>query len=443
MWALDTDREGVLRILQAEESEGEARPISEMSEARVREGRVRLLWGEARELRELPVGIMVPHQEMEEFFAWTNTYLPSWSPITAFFRVVSHASELGTGVEQVQPMGVLYQPAALALTIGEAVVQSGARYDVERLPYSGCIATFSFVAARGMRRGIAVEDLAMRWDVCRRATGQDSLTVRIGDLVGPWQVLEDVSRRMGGKDLTVSSKGSRRALGDALSDIVKYGEVGDRAWRAVTRGFPEVRDTLVHMTDTQEARILAFERMLKEAVSGRRTRSLEASFSIGYVASLIAPGSLKHASMLMTYLDRFPTAVMWLALFASVYKKSHLRMTKLAHLVWKAISEDEDLLGRPKCDIALAEFGILKDAGYVGENLQGSTRGRLVVELAPGISTTVRWPRQEETVDNPGQGELFARDGKELMSIANELEELRWHLEKLTKRLEQLRAKRS
>ena len=54
----------------------------------------------------------------------------------------------------------------------------------------------------------------------------------------------------------------------------------------------------------------------------------------------------------------------------------------------------------------------------VGDNLQGSTRGRLVVELAPGISTTVRWPRQEDTVDGSSQGELFRGDATELMSIA-------------------------
>ena len=443
MWALDTDREGMLRILQTEEGDGGARPISGMPEVEVREGGLRLLWRKEEGLRQLPEGIAVPHGEIEEFFAWTNTYLPSWSPITAFFRVVSEPSELEALFEEVRSFGGLCESAALGLTIGETVVQSGARYAVEQLPYSGCIATFSFVAARGMRHGIAVEDLANRWDVCRRATGQDPLTVHIGELVGPWQVLEDVTRRIGGQGVAVSSRGSRRMLGDALCEIVKRGELGGAAWRAVTRGFPEVRETLVHMTDTQETRILAFERMLKKAVSGRRTRTLEASFLIGYIASLIAPGSLKHAHMLLPYLDRFPTAVMWLALFASIYRKSQLRMTRLTHLVWKAIAENEDLLARPKCDIALAEFCILKDAGFVGDNLQGSTRGRLVVELAPGVSTIVRWPRQEDTVDGPGQGELFGGEVTELSNITKELENLRWSLEKVAKRLGHVRPTRA
>lgn len=443
MWSLDTDREGVLRILQGEEGGREARRVSVGRQEQIHEGGVRLLWRKAEGMGGPPEGMVVPDREMEEFFAWTNTYLPNWSPITAFFRVVSEPSELKGVLEEEQSLGTFYEPAALGLTIGEAIVQTGARYDVERLPYSACIATFSFVAARGMRRGIAVDDLAKRWDVCRHATGQDPLSVRIGELVGPWQVLEDVTRQAGGKNLAISSKGSRKALGDALSDIVRNGEVSGAAWRAVTRGFPDIRDILVHMTDTQEARILAFERILKQAVSGRRTRSLEVSFLIGYVASLIAPGSLKHAYMLLAYLDRLPTAVMWLALFASIYRKSQLRMTKLAHLVWKDIAEEEDLLARPKCDIALAEFRILKDAGYGGDNLQGSTRGRLVVELAPGISTTVRWPRQEDTVNGPEQGELWRGDAMELMSIAKELEELRWSLEKVAKKLEHFRPTRT
>ena len=438
MWALDTDREGLLRILQAEEGDGRARPISDMLGTGTEKGGVRLLWRKAERLHDLPIGMVVPHQETDEFFAWTNTYLPNWSPFTAFFRVVSESDELEAVCEDVHPIGGLYLPATVGLTIGEALVQSAGRYDIERLPYSGCIATFSFVAARGLRRGIAIRDLAERWDACRRATGQDPLQVRIGEMLGPWEVLEAVTRwnsRNVQNVQAVSKKASRRAVEDALVDIVKSGKVGGTAWRAVTRGFPEVRNAQKHMRDTQEARIIAFERMLEESVSSRRTRSLEASFLIGYVASQIAPGSLKHAYMLFGHLDRFPTAVMWLALFASIYKKSQLRLTKIAHLVWKAISHEEDLLARPTCDIALRELCILKDAGFVGANLQGSTRGRLVVELALGVCTTVRWPRQEDTVDGPGQGELFGRGATELTSIAKELEDLRWHLEKLAKSL--------
>ena len=171
------------------------------------------------------------------------------------------------------------------------MVQTGARYDVERLPYSACIATFSFVAARGMRRGIAVDDLA-------KALGRVQARNRARPVVGSDRRLgrsvASIGRRheaqIGGKDLAISSKGSRKALGDALSDIVKERRGGWCGMEGSDTGISRhSRRILAHMTDTQEARILAFERMLKQAVSGRRTRSLEMSFLIGYVASLIAP----------------------------------------------------------------------------------------------------------------------------------------------------------
>ena len=442
MWVVDTDREGLLRTLQAEEGGGGARPASKKGLPLTKQGSVRLIWRKKEELGELPVGVMVPEGELGEFFAWTNTYVPNWCPISAFFRVISWTDDLWDDGQGSRSVGDVYETASVGLTIGEALVQSGARFDVERVPLSGCIATFSFVAARGVKRGIAIEDLAERWDVCRRITGQDALAVRISELVVPWQMLINLAKNEGGGSRDSAASGSRKAVEDALRDVVKKGEVGSAAWRAVTRGFPEVRNAMKYMADTQETRMLAFERMLKETVMGRKARSSEASFLMGYVASLIAPGSVKHAHMLLDHIDRLSTAVMWLSLFASIYRKSQLRVSKLAHLVWRAIAEEEELLARPRSDIGLAELCVLQDAGVVNDSLRGTTRGRLIVELMPCVSTIVRWPRQEGVGDSQGQGELFSGQASQLNSITRALEGLRGELDEVTRRLQHVLAKR-
>ena len=445
MWALDTDREELLRILQTEKCDVRAQPISDLYVQQPKPGSVRLLWGDAEDLRGLPVAMVVPQREMGEFFAWTNTYLPSWSPITAFFRIVSDSSELDARYEEGKPFARKCESAAIGLVVGEALIQSGRRYDAERIPYNGCIVTFSFAAARGLKRCIAVDNIAKRWDSCRVVTGQDPLKVRVAELLVPWQVLVGVSQKVDGESVigTVSTNGSRSGMVDALNDVFKSGEVGVAAWRAVTRGFPWARNARVHMRDTHEARIIALEEMLKKAEAGKNANRPIASFLVGYVASLIAPGSLKHAQLLLAYLDRFPTAVMWLGLFASTYTNSQFRLSKLAHLVWKAITDGENLLARPACDIALAELSILKDAGFFADKLQGSTRGRLVVELEPGVTTTVRWLREEYAINEPDQKDFFGGETKELMSLVKEIEILRGGLEKVAGRLARFTAKRS
>ena len=442
MWALDTDREGLFRILQEERGDENARPEIEFGESRIEKGRIRLFWKNPERLDELPVVIALPHREIDEFFAWTNTYLPNWSPITAFFRVVSNLDELKLNSYEQQAIGIEYKPAQVGLIIGEALLQSGGQRDIASLPYSGCIATFSFAAARGLKYGISLEELAERWHVCRRSTEQGPLTLQISELLGPWRIFEELARS------SVKSKGKKtpnaatNTIKNALIDIVNGGEVSGPTWKTVTRGFPDVRIALSRMRDTQEERIVAFEKMLEAMRSVRRSQSLEASFLIGYVASLIAPGSLKHAYILAAHLNRFPTAVIWLSLFAYIYKKSQLRATKLAHLVWRAIEEEEELLSRPKCDIALPELSVLRDAGFIRDTLHGNTKGRLIVDLAPGVSTTVRWPQKGQSLSNYSSGELFQGDAVDVQNISAEIARIYWDFGKVLDKLERLNINR-
>ena len=106
------------------------------------------------------------------------------------------------------------------------------------------------------------------------------------------------------------------------------------------------------------------------------------------------------------------------------------------------MTEEEEVLSRPRCDIALTELCMLKDAGFFGNQVRVSARGRLVVEIAPCVSTVVRWPRQESAGGVRDQGELFSVEAAELKNIANELEDLRGNLDKASRRLENWIAKR-
>ena len=360
MRVLDTDRVGLLKTLQANEGDGRATPTTEREVGPIKKGEVRLLWRSAAREDDVPVAVVVREKEMGDFLAWTNTYLPNWSPITAYLRVISEANYREVNEHVADIFGSSYEPALVGLIVGEALIHSGARHEVEQVPYGGCIATFSFVAARGARCGIAVEDLAERWELCRRVTGQAPLETRVRELVVPWRVLVEVAKKGTVTSRNASTTGLKEILEDALADIVTTGMVGPVVWKDLTRGFPEVRSAMDYMSDTQEARMIAFERMLKETGKGKKVRSQEASFLAGYIASLIAPGSLKHAYLLVDHVDRLPTAIMWLSLFASFHQKSQLRMSSLAHLVWRTMTEEEDVLSRPRCDIALTELCMLK-----------------------------------------------------------------------------------
>ena len=155
---------------------------------------------------------------------------------------------------------------------------------------------------------------------------------------------------------------------------------------------------------------------------------------VGYLGSRIAPGSLKHVGLLTNYLERFPSSLMWFALFASLNYKRQLHLSNLGRLVWRALSDEQMLLSRPRCDIALDELRILTDAGALDENLRTVTPGRLVVEIAPCVNTVVRWPLHA-TRDSQRQGELFSAHSTELKEIVAEIGNLHQGLDRASKKL--------
>ena len=443
MWTLDTDRKGLLNILHAGKEVGTDMLQGKRTGTPIQEGRIRLLWQNKEKLKELPVAVLVRKTEINDFFAWTNTYLPNWSPITAFFRVLSDTMFEEINNQEENIFDRTYETAAVGLIIAEAIIQSRVRYEYDRVPLNGCIATYSFVAARGTVRGIALEDLAKRWDMCRQIVGQGPLPVKSEHLCTPWEVLIETTQKKYERKNDTSTAKPTKTLENAFIDISTQGKVGSVAWKALTNEFPGIRNAMHHMQDTQETRIITFERVLKETLRGRKAHSLEASFLLGYMASLIAPGSLKHADLLIDHVDSLPTAIMWLSLFASLHQKSQIRTGNLAHLVWRAMVEDDKVLSRPKSDIALSELQILAEAGYFSDKFRGSKRGRLVVEIVPCVNTVVRWSRQEHTEGAQGQIDLFNVGNGSIRSIAKDLRNIQVELDRVLKSVDAWMLKRN
>ena len=436
MWHGTFQRQQFMELLQ-QGGRGLVMPVrGEERGGPLRKGDIELLWATKPDAGQLPVALVVREAEVDEFLAWTNTYFPNWSPITAYFRVFSDRETYYEGRAYDEDTSELLESASFGLIVTEAMGQAGETYDFDRVSMAACNATFSFAAAQEIRRKGNIGELAERWSFCRKATGQVPLRIGVQAMLAPWEALAEFVEIESGKRRAEAPHGFRNSFVRGLWECVRSGEIETNTWRRVTRQFPKAQEAIEPMKGTQEERVAVLERVLADGLNVVPRHREEKSFIAGYLASRIFPGTIKHASLVLKYIEAFPSAVLWLGLFAALHSRRELILTSLGRRVWRSLSGGEGCLVRPNCDIAVRELRVLVEGGVFGAQFKTEIPNRLVVELQPGVNTVVRWPSPEVAREGTRQGELFEKREGEVADVIHNLRYLHKNLDEATRRLE-------
>ena len=289
MWQVDVGRQEFVELLQRDLLGARFSPPHQKGKDGLQKGDIRLLWPKQPGGGELPVALVVGEGEVDDFFAWTNTYLPNWSPISGYFRVLPD-NQLNLSDKEFDPEGKrLLDAASIGLTVAEALGQSTESYDVDRVSMSGCIATFSYAASQGIRRNVEMTDVAREWSRCRALTNQSGLRIEVESMLPPW---ETVAACVGGRGDTsrgASKRSERKLFVEGLREVVDKGEIGERTWKQLTTGFPSARHAIKPMKGTQEERVFVLESVLGTRGNRGNRYSEENSFVAGYLGSRIFP----------------------------------------------------------------------------------------------------------------------------------------------------------
>ena len=319
MWQVNVGRQQFTELLQRDPPAAPVRAGEGGDWDGLQKGDIRLLWAKEPRNGELPVGLIVREKEMDEFFAWTNTYVPNWSPITAYFRVFSDKELIRTDGELSDEGENILEAASIGLIVAEAMGLSSEGYDVDRVSMSACIATFSYAASQGIRRNVEMVEVAREWANCRTVTGQAPLRIEVENLLVPWETVMDMVNDRVGESGHRSRRDKRRLLVDGLIEVVNNGEIGETTWKRLTTSFPNARQAIKPMKGTQEDRVIVLESVLGERANRGDRYGEENSFVAGYLGSRIFPGTIKHAGLVLRHLERYPSAVLWLGLFAGLH----------------------------------------------------------------------------------------------------------------------------
>lgn len=442
MWVVDQNREQFLNTLQREAVPSDLNSTADIRALATDPGRgtIRMVWKHRPDSGILPALLVVSERDHRDLFAWVNTYLGGWRPITGLFRVVGNETVHRILEARLSPSVLWdYRSAALGMILGEAATQTANTSRDARAARSlfGTLnGTCSYAMGRAMSTGW--HDLAIvgrRWHLSHVLARRGSSDHDLQAFCEVSSVLAEVA------GLPVRAECGTRSVSEAVVGICHglhvRDEVDASALAALTRDWPDLRDAFQNMDGTRERRVQAFDLAVRSVGERRRRSHQTAVVALGLLASRIAPGSLDHTPLLIPYAHRMKSLLMWYGLFSGMTRAARLadHYGSLGRRILRDMLVCDQPFSSPSCDVALDELEVISASDLALQSVQPQSPERLVIEILPGVSTVVPWLADEGRLEHE-QGRLFDNEAKRLESDVRDLNQA---AEKLLRRLRRLR----
>lgn len=407
-----------------------------------RSGVVRLVWTNSPMDGNSPSLVVVPRGELREFFAWTNTYLPNWRPISSLIRVVSSdiKYQMPLSSNSVRPL-LGFECGALGLVLGEALTYravTNRKISHLRISIGACMATCSFGLGRwiGLGRKFTPR-IGQYWFCARKVLNQPSLGLDPQAIMSPWAVLDKIASRNGSD---IDHRTVPSAVFKMCESIHAKGVIDEESLAVITKGFPDLRGAFQQMEGPWERRISVLDRALKATMQKRRNLPDSIVFGCGLLASRIDSGTLDHAGLLVPYLRHAKGLLLWYGLCAGLVQNTRVIefSENLGRRVLRDMFAEETIFSVPRCDISLDEIEVLSVSKSSISNLKNGVSGQLTIEILPCVTTAVRWPSVERRSMDV-QRSLFEQEATEMGDIVQELDK---SLGNVRRRLREFRSRR-
>ena len=395
MWIQDTTREDLLSIIQSNRlADRPLRQIQSIYQIPKSSNELQFIWREDPQICvKLPSVIIVENITLRDFFAWTGTYLPQCRPLTAHSRVTTREKFQAVADTQFTFCLGKLETICIGLIVGEAATYIAGQSNINRLSLPAFAGTYSFTMTRVIAGNMLPpekEKVSELWAKARRLTGQKHLNLNLTELNQAWRIVLSISEQKNlGRWLL---EDSYEVLTSACHQILQTGEIGENNWNNLTNGLFEKDITQQLLKGPREERVLQVERALTSICDKPTADKNTRAFIGGYLASRISPGTFDHYELLLPYLPKLPSMLLWYGLCAGLPHDSKLRNFGFGigrRIIRDAVQEDS-LLNRPRCDIALEELEVLSSGNYSAQNPYPRDSGHLSVELLPCVNCTMR-----------------------------------------------------
>ena len=401
MWFIDRNREQLVDFFHSRNAVNDNCIEGDILGQRnvLHSGVVRLIWNSPPLANDLPSLVLLPKEDAQEFFAWANTYLPGWRPISSLIRIMSN--EVGREIDlnaSDSPPVLGFESGALGLVVGEALTHTAAgnrRIDGPNISIAAYMATCSFAIGRsiGLRRKFT-RSIGQRWFRARKIVDQPTVALDPNTVFAPWAVLSHIAGNRIENDGRCSVPTTVFRM---CERIHKTGVIDNSLLNTISKGWPDIRGAFQQMEGPWEMRVKILERALIATMQKRKTVPDAVAFLCGLLASRVAPGTVDHASLLVPYLQQSKGLLLWYGLCAGLVQGSNVLELpeNLSRRILRDMLAEESVFSKPRCDISLEELQVLSVAPAAISKLQNGVSGQLTIEILPCVTTVVRWPTIE------------------------------------------------
>jgi hypothetical protein len=372
----------------------------------------------------LPALVIVSDEDLTDFFAWAVTFLPAFRPLTSFLRVLPWTVfSLAKARERTTAPSL--NAALVGGILGEKLTNATGRGFIESLPLTAFESTYSYAMSRTLLTGLnpkILQYVSDGWHNAREFTEQRTRRIPPDALESVWSVVLRLAGERQTQPSQAATKDQVTLVVEACLEIRDGGNISSFNWHRLSGGLINNSAVADTMNSTKEHRVDAFEHMVK-ILSKNVSDELSTGFLVGYLASLVSDGSLEHSQLIFPLQERLPTAMLWYGICAGLLPKSHI-LNDYAHLglrILRSLNREDNLLSTPGCDLSLPELEVLLRGDQRSINFRQTHASFLRVELAPMVTTVLRWPGRQGA---SGQLGLFSGDERQTPAEMDRLREL-------------------
>jgi len=269
---------------------------------RLQPGDSALLFREPPTRGDLPFRVVIPDGEVEDFFAWTSTYIDSLFPLTGFVEVTEVSQAVA---ERARPhASARARSALIGPVLLDAVLQTKARNRVPDTILPAALRTLSAVFYQTTIAGSVnseIADIASLWMAARESLGSSEMPFAVSHVLAFW----------GRAVSAITEQHSEDELGGIVKRYFQSG-ADESPWRDSTwdRAFSiEPRDIVAA---SREERLRYIDRRI-DSLDQNIDPEVRSAFG-GYLLSLLADGDFNLWPTTYAY-SSYPTLPLWFGLF--------------------------------------------------------------------------------------------------------------------------------
>ncbi len=380
-------------------------------------------------IKKLPEVLICQDGSQNDWAAWITTFAVRIRPFSAYMRLMTHTEFQRTMIGSQMPnVGPLIWPAT-GIILGEVLVASGLPDKaLETLSATAFTSTLSFVMCRTAMLNANYKEwlhLIDMWNSTRSATQQKTRAIESASIARVCTIILDA---LGYKSDSPMLTRDYPELIEACRYLLK----SPHSTLSSLFGNHIFADVELMMRGSREDRVRAFEEFIYQSDGISVSKSEIMSFMLGYLASRIAPGTIRHSSVLSSVTKRYPTAMLWYGFCAGFAerdinmpdsnKRNSIDFPSSARRVIRELLRTEPIVGTPTCDIGYLELiALSRTSGDPLEGLIKTSQSSAIVELLPGVCTSVSVSAKPQA--KPQDHEL--RERQIISSIGKQIERLR------------------